>query len=127
MSRQEPDLERVTTFTLGDVLDERAKGGDPYFEFLHRRTLEVGVYVLAPDATDEGERVHPFEDEVYFVVSGQAKLHAEEHDYRVKTGDVVFVAADTEHWYHSVSEELTLLVFFAPAPPSFPTVRGRGE
>ena len=112
------DLERVTTFKLGDVLNEREKGGDPYFEFFHRRSLEVGVYVLARDASDEGEKVHPFEDDVYFVVSGQAKLHADGQDYRVKTGDVVFVAADTEHWYHSISEKLTLLVFFAPNPPS---------
>jgi quercetin dioxygenase-like cupin family protein len=108
----------VTTFRLGDVLNKGEKVGDPYLEFLHRPSLEVGVYVLRPDAVDEGEKVHPTKDEVYFVVSGKAILHAEGKDYGVSTGDVVFVAADTEHWYHSISEELKLLVFFAPSPPS---------
>lgn len=111
-------MERVTTYRLGDVLNEQERGDDPYLEFLHRRSLEVGVYVLPPDAVDEGEKVHPAEDEVYFVVSGKAILHADGEDHEVATGDVVFVAADTEHWYHSISEELKLLVFFAPVLPS---------
>jgi mannose-6-phosphate isomerase-like protein (cupin superfamily) len=111
-------LERVTTYRLGDVLNEQERGGDPYLEFLHRRSLEVGVYVLAPEAVDKGEKIHPTEDEVYFVVSGKAILHADGQDYDVASGDVVFVAANTEHWYHSISEQLKLLVFFAPSAPS---------
>ena len=71
--------------------------------------------MLPAGAADEGETIHPSEDEVYFVVSGKATLHADGQDYGVGTGSVIFIAANTEHWYHSIVEELRLLVFFAPS------------
>jgi len=33
----------------------------------------------------------------------------------VRQGTLVFVAADVEHRFYDIEEELTLLVFFAPA------------
>lgn len=42
-----------------------------------------------------------------FTVDGQ--------DYPVESGSVVFVRANAKHRFHSISEDLTTLVFFAPA------------
>jgi quercetin dioxygenase-like cupin family protein len=33
----------------------------------------------------------------------------------VSEGSVVFVAAEVEHRFHSITEDLVVLVFFAPA------------
>jgi quercetin dioxygenase-like cupin family protein len=39
----------------------------------------------------------------------------EAEDRAVESGTVVFVAANVEHHFHSISEDLKILVFFAPA------------
>jgi quercetin dioxygenase-like cupin family protein len=33
----------------------------------------------------------------------------------VQTGSIVYVAKNVEHRFHSIEEELTVLVFFTPA------------
>jgi quercetin dioxygenase-like cupin family protein len=33
----------------------------------------------------------------------------------VQAGSIVYVAKNVEHRFHSIEEELTVLVFFAPA------------
>ena len=44
------------------------------------------------------------------------KVAADERE--VKAGSVIFVAADVEHRFYDISEELVVLVFFAPAESS---------
>ena len=36
-------------------------------------------------------------------------------DEAVGPGTIIFVAADVEHRFYDIAEELTVLVFFAPA------------
>jgi quercetin dioxygenase-like cupin family protein len=36
-------------------------------------------------------------------------------DQAIAEGSVIFVSANVDHRFHEVSEELTVLVFFAPA------------
>jgi quercetin dioxygenase-like cupin family protein len=36
-------------------------------------------------------------------------------DREVSVGSVIFVAAEVEHRFHDITEELAVLVFFAPA------------
>jgi len=36
-------------------------------------------------------------------------------DHDIAEGSVIFVSAKVEHRFHDISEELTVLVFFAPA------------
>jgi mannose-6-phosphate isomerase-like protein (cupin superfamily) len=49
------------------------------------------------------------------VVSGQAKIRVAEEDRNVQAGSIVYVAKNMEHRFHSIEEELTVIVFFAPA------------
>ncbi|MCH7626332.1 MAG: cupin domain-containing protein, partial [Chloroflexi bacterium] len=49
-----------------------------------------------------------------YVVSGAATLRVGEEDRPVKPGSLVFVEAGAEHKFHSITENLTLLVIFAP-------------
>ena len=75
--------------------------------------MSAGVYVLTPGATDP-QKPHK-EDEVYYVVRGRAKMRIAGEEQVVKTGTVIFVPADIEHRFFDISEELEVLVFFAPA------------
>jgi mannose-6-phosphate isomerase-like protein (cupin superfamily) len=50
---------------------------------------------------------------VYYVISGRGGCACA--DDRLVMGDLVYVAKAVEHKFHSIEEDLTLLVFFAPA------------
>ena len=103
-------------YDLPAISAERAQAGKLYQEFLRVPALSVGVYVLAAGAIDP-QKPHK-EDEVYYVVRGRARMRIGEEEQAVKAGNVIFVAAETEHRFFDISEELEVLVFFAPAESS---------
>lgn len=49
------------------------------------------------------------------MVRGQARMKAGSEDRAIRPGSVIFVAAQVEHHFYDIAEELELLVFFAPA------------
>jgi mannose-6-phosphate isomerase-like protein (cupin superfamily) len=105
-------------YSLNDILKQRTASDCPYLEFLRVPAMSSGVYVLAAGATDE-QTPHA-EDEIYFVLSGSARMtiaqqNREPVDREVRSGDLIFVPARQEHHFHSITEELNLLVIFAPA------------
>ena len=87
--------------------------GEPYLEFIRVPSLSVGLYVLPTGAVDH-QGPHT-EDEVYHVVGGRASIRVGEVGQEVAAGTVVFVEAGAEHRSHSIEEDPTVLVFFAPA------------
>ena len=105
-------------FPLRDLQAERSRRQRPYFEFLRVSAMSAGVYVLPAGGTDE-QKPHR-EDEIYYVLSGRAHMRlrqpdGSERDFAVATGDTIFVPGEQEHRFHNVEQELSLLVFFAPA------------
>jgi quercetin dioxygenase-like cupin family protein len=90
--------------------------GEPYLEFLHVPSLSVGLYVLQAGASDP-QQPHT-EDEVYHIMSGKGHIRVGAEDRAVRAGTVVFVEAGVEHRFHDIEEDLTVLVFFAPAEGS---------
>jgi len=100
-------------FTLNEIDAQRASGNKRYQEFLRVPAMSAGLYVLPAGATDPQRPHH--EDEMYYVVRGRARFRAEEEDREVAAGTVLFVAAEVEHRFHDIKEELAVLVFFAPA------------
>jgi len=48
-------------------------------------------------------------------VNRRAVLHVAGRNRPVQAGGIVFVPGKTDHHFHSIEEELTALVFFAPA------------
>jgi mannose-6-phosphate isomerase-like protein (cupin superfamily) len=103
-------------YDLPTISAERGHAGKLYQEFLRVPALSVGVYVLAAGAVDP-QKPHK-EDEVYYVVRGRAHMRIGDEEQLVKAGSVIFVAAGVEHLFFDVSEELEVLVFFAPAESS---------
>lgn len=103
----------MKAFELADLLRERLGTGKAYLEFLNESSLSVGLYVLPAGMVDE-QQPHT-EDEVYYVISGSGRFQHAEEDVPVGRGSVLFVAAMVPHRFHSITEELRILVFFAPA------------
>jgi len=102
----------MDAFTLDDLARQLAESGQPYLEFLRRRTLSCGLYVL-PAFSQDRQQPHT-EDEVYYVVSGHATISVAGDEQPVGPGSVVFVGANAEHHFQAITEDLVTLVFFAP-------------
>ena len=60
----------------------------------------------------------PSQGFLYHIVSGKGHIRVGAEDRAVRAGTVVFVEAGVEHRFHAIEEDLTVLVFFAPAEGS---------
>ena len=103
----------MDAFEIDQLLAEREQVGRAYLEFLRVPALSAGLYVL-PAGEADPQQPHT-EDEVYYVARGRAQIRVAGEDRPVGPGSVVFVAAGVEHRFHSIAEDLAVLVFFAPA------------
>ncbi len=99
--------------TIAGIDEQRSQSNKLYREFLRVPAMSAGLYVLAAGAIDQQRPHH--EDEMYYVVRGRARFHAGEEDNEISAGSLLFVAADVEHHFYDIAEELAVLVFFAPA------------
>ena len=99
--------------TLPEIEEQRTASGKPYREFLRVPAMSAGLYVLPAGGTDH-QKPHR-EDEIYYVIRGRALFKAGSEDREVSAGSVIFVAAQVGHRFYDITEELTILVFFAPA------------
>ena len=104
---------KTAFFALSEIDAQRAAGNKLYKEFLRVPAMSAGVYVLPAGGTDPQRPHH--EDEMYYVVRGRARFRAGDEDREISAGTVLFVAAEVEHRFHDIKEELAVLVFFAPA------------
>ena len=99
--------------SLPEIDEQRSESGKSYREFLRVPTMSAGLYVLPAGGTDR-QKPHR-EDEIYYVVRGRARFVAGSEDREISAGSVIFVAAQVGHRFYDITEELALLVFFAPA------------
>ena len=99
--------------TISEIDQQRSRSGKLYGEFLRVPAMSAGLYVLPAGATDLQRPHH--EDEIYYVVRGRALFKVAQEDHKVSAGSVLFVAAEVEHHFYDVKEELAVLVLFAPA------------
>lgn len=99
--------------SIAELDGQPAENGTLYREFLRVPSMSGGLYGLAAGATDP-QRPHR-QAEMYYVIGGRARFRAGEQDGEVSEGSILFVAAEVEHRFYDVSEELRVLVFFAPA------------
>ena len=103
----------MDAFELSQLIKQRVDSNKLYFEFLKVPDLSMGLYVLPAGGVDP-QSPHT-EDEVYYVVSGRAKIQVADEIRDVQVGSIVYVAKNVEHRFHSIEAELTVIVFFAPA------------
>ena len=103
----------MQAYELADLISQRADSNKLYFEFLKVPDLSMGLYVLPAGGVDP-QSPHT-EDEIYYVVSGRAKILVAEENQDVQAGSIVYVEKNIAHRFHSIEAELTVIVFFAPA------------
>ena len=103
----------MQAYELDQLLSQRESSNKLYLEFLKVSDLSMGLYVLAAGGTDP-QSPHT-EDEVYYVVSGKAQILVADENRDVQAGSIVYVEKNVAHHFHSIEEELMVLVFFAPA------------
>ena len=100
---------------LSDLVKDGAPVGPRRFiEFSRAEDLSCGVYVLPAGGADH-QSPHT-EDEIYYVVRGRAKFESATGAAQdVAPGDAIYVAAHEPHRFLDITEDLVLLVVFAPA------------
>jgi len=104
---------KLLIFELRDLTSKRAERGDLYLQFLSDQNLSVGLYELKAGSIDP-QKPHG-EDEVYYVVSGSGSIRVGSEKSEVKPGSIVFVGAGVDHKFFDIKEDLSIIVFFAPA------------
>lgn len=103
----------MDAYQISDIQKQLRDGTDRYLEFLRYPSMSMGLYELGVGSKDL-QSPHT-EDEIYYVLKGEALIRVATEDQPVTAGSIVFVAANVEHYFHTITEDLSLLVFFAPA------------
>ncbi len=104
-----------STFHLRELLEEHARSGRPYLEFLRVPDLSCGIYRMEAGSKDL-QAPHD-EDEVYFVIEGRGRVRVGDQEQAVERGSILYVRQSEEHSFFEVEEDMTLLVFFASGGP----------
>ena len=111
---QPPQLDSTRTwasYELSDLEARSAENEGPWLEFLRVPSLFSGLYQLPAGGKDR-QRPHR-DDEVYYIIKGRATLRVDGQDQPVKPGSIIYVKADIGHRFHSIQEDLEVLVFFS--------------
>jgi len=101
----------MRVFETTELLAEPVTGPTRYRELLHEASMSLGLCVL-PAASADPHPPHA-EDEVYYVLKGRAQIMVDGKHHPVQPGSLIFVPRNADHAFHSISEDLQLLVFFA--------------
>jgi mannose-6-phosphate isomerase-like protein (cupin superfamily) len=102
-------------FELAALRQARAEAGRPYLEFLHSETFELGLYELEAGAEDR--QLPHDQDEIYVVMSGRGRFAVDGDDVAVGPGSILFVAKHAVHRFHTIEEDLSIVVAFSPPRP----------
>ena len=84
-----------------------------YTEHLISDDLSLGTYSIPAGGTDD-QSPHT-EDEIYVVKTGRATLVTDSGTAAVAPGSVIYVPAGETHRFTDVTEDLALIVIFAPS------------
>jgi mannose-6-phosphate isomerase-like protein (cupin superfamily) len=102
----------MDAFDLHDLIARLDTSRHDFAEFFRAETLSLTVAFWPAGGVDD-QTPHT-EDEVYYVAAGRGTLRVGEEDRDVGPGTIAYVGAGAEHRFHSVEEDLHVLVFWAP-------------
>jgi mannose-6-phosphate isomerase-like protein (cupin superfamily) len=103
----------MDSFEIRKLIAEQTAPDAHYAEFLRVPALSGGLYTL-PAGVSDPQQPHS-EDEVYYIVSGRGQIRVAEEDQMVEAGTLVYVPAHVPHRFHTIAEDMAILVLFAPA------------
>jgi mannose-6-phosphate isomerase-like protein (cupin superfamily) len=99
-----------------------ATAANDWVEHFSVPDLSVGTYCIPAGGLDD-QTPHT-EDEIYVVTAGRATIVTPTASATIGPGSVVFVPAGEQHRFTDVTEDLALLVVFAPAYDSRSAAEG---
>lgn len=108
----EDKVESMKAFNIDALAHQNAETELPYLEFLRVESMSAYIYELRAGAEDE-QTPHD-QDEIYYVVAGNADFTADDETTTVKPGDILFVRKFAKHRFSNIRTDLRLLVVFAP-------------
>jgi mannose-6-phosphate isomerase-like protein (cupin superfamily) len=105
-----PDRSRVIRLTEAQA-DIPGPAGERAVMVLRRGPLDVALYLpLRPS-----QQTPHAQDEIYFIIRGRGVLIHESKRDPFESGDILFVAAGTEHQFEDTTDDLALWrVFYGP-------------
>ena len=109
----------MDAFDMPEIVGGHGHNGQPYHEFFKAARLSVGFYVLGVGMPDP--QILHTEDEIYYIVSGAGAIEVAGEHRPVSAGSVIYVGAHVDHRFHSITEELSIIVVFAPPRRSLKT------
>jgi mannose-6-phosphate isomerase-like protein (cupin superfamily) len=98
-------------FTLHQVESERQKGENVWNSFLKRKSMTFGLYMLPKTLHGDSALVHRW-DEVNLVTNGAGKFQVGEEIMDINPGDIIYVKKGNPHFFHSLQQDLDILIFF---------------
>ena len=106
----------MSTARVAGLTELLAEHGDAtYREVLRVPALSLGLFAATP-GHDDVQSPHEV-DEVYVVVAGRAVLEVDGVRTPVGTGSVAYVPSHVPHRFVDVTEDLRVVVVFAPSGP----------
>ena len=109
----------MDAFDMRQIEAGHRETGELYHEFFSADRLSVGLSVLEAGATDP--QTSPTEDEIYYIVSGSGTIEVAGEYREVSAGTVSYVDAHVDHRFDSITENLSVIVVFAPPRHSLRT------
>jgi len=106
-------LTAMDVFNFDGAAADMHVRAETWSEPLRVPAMSVGVYLLSTGSADD-QTPHD-EDEIYYVVRGRAVLRIGSSSRAVVPGYCIFVAAGATHRCEDITDDLELLVVFAPA------------
>jgi mannose-6-phosphate isomerase-like protein (cupin superfamily) len=103
----------LLALTVADQIAATVTSGKRYAEFLRVASMSAGMYLL-PAGGEDTQRPHN-EDELYVVVEGRSTFVCNGELIDVQPGTLLYVAAQAEHRFFDIEEDLAIVVLFAPA------------
>jgi len=98
-------------FELAQLATKLDKEGGYFLDFLKVRNLEAGIIVLHPNEADT-QGPHS-DDELYYVIKGNAWMEIGKKKIQVKEGSIIFVPAGLRHRFYGNVVDLVVLYMFA--------------
>lgn len=102
----------MEAYEYRDILAGQRASEESYVQFINRGSMSLGLYVL-PAGSEDTQTPH-LEDEIYYVVSGRGNILVAGELRPVEAGSIIFVEKHVDHRFVDISEDLSILVFFAP-------------
>jgi len=109
----------VTAPRVAGLIELLAEHGEAtYREVLRVPALSLGLFAARP-GHDDTQTPHDV-DEVYVVVAGRAVLEVDGSRSPIEAGSVAYVPPQVPHRFVDVTEDLGVIVVFAPPDPASP-------